>query len=209
MRVPAFYLLAIAWACASATLVLWTIFLVPHLEEAGFSLTAIGVMTGLYGLLQFSLRFACGWLGDRFGRRRVLIWALASMGAGILAFAQLSPDRLWLLPIYFAVYGFGHSAAIVLQMTVIADYFGVMRFATIRGLITIVTLPVSIGAPLVAGWSFDVTGSYRLVFTVLAFTTVSAAVWVSLIRRPTWQELTQREVAERVVAQAAPRSAAT
>ena len=186
---PALYLLAIASAFAVAGLVTWTVFLVPHLRAVGFSLQEAALITGLYGPFQLVLRFAAGWFGDLLGRRRVFVASFAAQGAGLLIFANLSGDRLWLLPAYYLVYGFGHAAWLVLQMAIVADYFGVRRFATVRGLTSMLQMPITVAAPLAAGWSFDRTGSYRAVFTIYAAAALAGVVCMLLIRRPAWRDL--------------------
>ena len=189
LRTPALYLLAVASALGVAVLIIWTIFLVPHLQAVGFSLRAAAIITGLYGACQLVLRVSAGWVGDRFGRRRIFTLSFAAMGIGFLAFTNVSPDRLWLLPIYYLCFGFGHAAWLVLQMAVIADYFGTRRFATVRGLVSMLQMPMNVAAPLIAGWSFDMTGSYHTVFTVFAFGTLAGMVAVMSIRRPAWADL--------------------
>ena len=76
-----------------------------------------------------------------------------------------------------------------MQMAVIADYFGTRRFATVRGLVSMLQMPVNVAAPLIAGWSFDVTGSYHTAFTAFAIGTFGGMIAVMLIRRPTWADL--------------------
>ena len=189
LRTPALYLLAVASALGVAALITWTIFLIPHLQSVGFSLRTAALITGLYGACQLVLRVSAGWVGDRFGRRRVFTLSFVSMGIGLLAFANLSPDRMWLLPLYYLFYGFGHAAWLVMQMAVIADFFGTRRFATVRGLVSTLQMPVNVAAPLLAGWSFDATGSYHTAFTIFAFGTFGGMIAVMLIRRPVWADL--------------------
>ena len=146
------------------------------------------LITGGYGAFQLVLRFAAGWIGDAFGRRRVYIASFLAQGVGLLIFANLSPDRLWLVPFYYVIFGFGHAAWLVLQMPIIADYYGTRRFATVRGLTSMLQMPANVAAPLLAGWSFDQTGSYRTIFTIYAVAAASGAIWMLLIRRPSWAE---------------------
>ena len=78
---------------------------------------------------------------------------------------------------------------IVLQVTMVADYFGTRRFATLRGLTSTLRVQVSVVSPLLVGWMFDQTGSYQLIFTVYAAAAAMGALWVLLIRRPMWSEV--------------------
>jgi MFS family permease len=119
--------------------------------------------------------------------------AFIVQGVGLLIFAQLSSDRLWLLPFYFLTFSVGQSTMIVLGQTMVADYFGPLRFASIRGFSSSLQTPVGIFCPLFAGWMFDQTGSYVVPFTVFGIACFTGALWVSLIRRPLWSEIEEQE----------------
>jgi MFS family permease len=201
LRTPALYLLALASAASAVALTAWTIFQFDHLQNAGFSAVEVGVVVSLYGAVQVSLRYLVGWIGDVVGRRRLFVASYLAQGVGLLAFTHLSPDLLWLIPVYFVLFGFGHATWIVLQMPTIADYYGARRFGTIRGLITSLQMPATLAAPWVAGTTLDRTGGYELILTIYAIAAASGALWVLLIRRPTWPELEARAA---VAAGAAP-----
>ena len=142
----ALYLLAIASASAVAGLVVWTVFLVPRLQNVGFSLRDAALITG--GMGRFS--WCCGSLRagsvTRWGGRRVYVASFLAQGVGLLIFANLSTDRPWLVPFYYVIFGFGHAAFLVLQMPLIADYYGTRRFATVRGLTSMLQMPANVVA---------------------------------------------------------------
>ena len=188
LRSKDFYLLALATGSAGATQIPWLVYQVPHLQNTGFSLQAAALIGGIYGLFQISLRFTLGWVGDLLGRRRTLITAYCLQGVGLLIFANLNPDRLWLLPVYYLAFGAGHASWVVLQQTMVADYFGPMRFGTLRGFVATLHMPLGVISPLIAGWSFDQTGSYTPIFTIYAVMAASGAFWMLLVRGPTWTE---------------------
>ena len=70
----------------------------------------------------------------------------------------------------------------------VADYFGVRRFATLRGLSGALQTPLGVLTPWLAGWMFDQVGDYRLIFTVYGFAAMTGALFVTLIRRPLWTD---------------------
>jgi MFS family permease len=150
------------------------------------------------------MRYTSGWLGDTLGRKRVYASAFIVQGVGLLIFAQLTSDRLWLLPFYFLTFAVGQSTMIVLGQTMVADYFGPARFASIRGFSSSLQTPVGIFCPLFAGWMFDQTGSYVVPFTVFGIASFTGALWISLIRRPLWSELEDAREAAEAALPAAP-----
>lgn len=191
LRTPAFYLLVLANASAGS-MNAWVVHQIPHLENVGFSREIASLITGMYGVIQILLRFATGWLGDRAGRRQLFTWSFVAQGIGLVIFANLTAARLWLLPLYYLTYSFGHAGWVVFQQTLIADYFGVRRFATIRGLASTLQLPVGVLSPFIAGWMFDQYGSYATIFTIYGVIAATGAIWVMAIRRPLWVDVEHR-----------------
>lgn len=185
LRTPAFYLLALATAAGGAVQG-WVVHQVPHLRDVGFSPEAVGLIVGAYGITQVVLRIGTGWLGDVIGRHRLFIACYALMGMGMWLFANLAPSRLWLLPLYYLTFAPGHAGWSVLGQTMVADYFGTRRYATLRGLASVIQVPVGALAPVVAGWQFDRSDSYRLIFALYAAVLASGVLWLLLIRRPVW-----------------------
>lgn len=186
VRTPAFYLLALAGIAGGMVQTTWVSLQVPHLHNVGFSVGEAGLFVAVYGGIQVVLRIGAGWLGDSIGRRRLYIMSFLFQGIGLLIFANLTAARLWLVPFYYATFGLGHASWVVLGQTVVADYFGTKRFATIRGLIQEFSTPFSVASPIFAGWMFDRTGNFHLVFTLYAFVVMTGALWMVLIRRPLW-----------------------
>ena len=189
LHTPAFYLIALAVGSSGAIQIPWIIYQVPHFQNVGFSLQAAAVIGGIYGAMQIALRFTVGWVGDLVGRRRLLILSFLLQGIGLLIFANLTRERAWLLPAYYLTYGIGHASWLIMQMTMVADYFGTRHYATLRGLTSTLQMPIGVLTPVLVGWSFDQTGSYRLIFTAYAVVAASGAFWMLLVRRPLWSEL--------------------
>ena len=203
LRTPTFYLLAVSTALSGGVIISWIVHQIPHLESVGFSLSGAATIAGIYGACQLALRPLVGWMGDRFGRVGMYSLAFVAQGVGMVIFANMTSDRLWLLPFYYATFAFGNSTWIVLQMTLVADYFGPRRFATLRGFASSLNMPVGIISPFLAGYIFDQTGSYREIFMIYAALAACGSVMILMIRRPFWADV----VREREEAAAAARAA--
>ena len=134
-----------------------------------------------------------GWLGDRIGRRTMFMYSFMLLGIGLCAFALLTPERWWLLPPYYLAFGGGHASQTVVGQTMVADYFGTKRYATICGVSQIMMMPAGLVAPVLAGWIFDRTGDYSVIMLLYGGIAMTGTIWVFLIRRPLWHDYAEAE----------------
>lgn len=194
LRTPAFYLLVLAMAAGAAAQIVWIVFQVPHLKSAGFSLGFVGIQAAAYGMAAIPLRWVVGWLGDTFGRKKMYTLALALEGIGLCFFAFVTPERWWLFIPFYLTFGIGHAGWLVIMQSLPADFFGSKHFATIRGVIVMLQVPVTIVVPLFMGYVFDTRGNYQLAYLVIACITASGALCLALSRRPLWIQIAARKL---------------
>ena len=184
LRGRIFYLLTLSTGFAAGQSIAWTVHQVPHMTHSGFSLPEAGLIVAIYGVVQVAMRPAVGWLADLVGRHQLYIASFLLQGVGLVFFAQLSTDRLWLLPLYYLTYATGHAIWVILFITAVADHFGPRRFGTLQGLASTLTMPFGMLGPFLAGLAFDEFGSYVLIFMIYAPLTALAAIFVILAGRP-------------------------
>ena len=192
LRTPAFYLLLLALTSSGPIQGVWIALQVPHLQNVGYSLTAAASITGVYGLTQVVLRLVLGWVADRLGRKRMYAACYLLQAVGMVVFAFMDVSRPWMIPLFYLTYAVGHGLWVILFMAMTADYFGTSRFATIRGLQSGLQTPLAVIAPIIAGLTFDRTGSYTPVFFVGGLIAAGGALCVTLIRRPTLAQLQEQ-----------------
>jgi MFS transporter, NNP family, nitrate/nitrite transporter len=58
-------------------------------DTFGLSLTVAGFLGASFGMTTFFARPAGGWLSDKYGRRRILLWCLAGTAIGYAAMSQM------------------------------------------------------------------------------------------------------------------------
>jgi predicted MFS family arabinose efflux permease len=139
-------------------------------------------LTSLIGLSALSGRFMGGWLLDRLWAPLVALIILASPGIScfLLARPALSPTEAM---ISIALIGFAVGVEYDLIAFLVARYFGMRSYTAIYGVLYVF---FSIGAgvgPLLFGWSFDATGSYRTILNVaFAVLLISGASLLALGR---------------------------
>ena len=65
-----------------------------------------------------------------------------------------------------------------------ADYFGIRNFGTIMGLMSSISMLGGLFSPVVAGWIFDVTGSYSVAWQLFGITTIPSILLILLAKPP-------------------------
>jgi MFS family permease len=147
----------------------------------GFAQAAVNVhempyltSVGIIGRLGF------GWLGDRYDKRYLLAIGSTLQFLGVFIFSWISSP--WMIIPFVLLYGPGYASQIPLWPSIRADYFGLKHYATIGGLQSMAWTICGIVAPLLAGWVFDVYGTYRPIWLAYAIATAIAVPFIFLIR---------------------------
>ncbi len=161
-----------------------SVHIVPYLESEGVP-TAIAALS-VTGMTVCSLigRLGFGVFGDYANKRLLISLSIVLQAVGLLVFAFVTSDALWLLAVFLLTYGPGFGGPIPLWPGLQADFFGTKSFGTIMGLLTLTSVIGGLASPVVAGWIFDVTGSYRLAWQVSIFVTLPAIPLLLLNRPP-------------------------
>ena len=140
---------------------------VPFLEEqAGFSHTAAAASVTIMIAISIVGRLGFGGAADRYSAPVVMAMGLAFTAAGLVMFSLIHQPWQAVFPLFF--FGIGFGSAIPLRSVLQAEYFGLQAFGAIQGLILTVTTFFAFVGPVMAGFMYDASDSYRLAFLVLA-----------------------------------------
>jgi len=173
LRTPALWLLVGAVACS---FFLWQVVVTQgplHLLDRGFD----PAMTAFFYSLAIGLsivgRFTTAALGDIIEPRFLLASGAFCILLGGILFWFVAPGAMWTAYLYPLLAGFGFGIAYVCVPTIIGNYWGSGAFAGISGLESPVVMSFqAIAAPL-AGFLYDLQGSY---FTIMVISWIVAAI---------------------------------
>lgn len=179
LRTKAFYAITIAMMLGSFTYTAVLTQVAAHLTEEGVSQGAATIALSLLAGCGMSGKFIMGLLADRItARYALMIDLLGQSGFLVLLtyFAGVSVPLSILsyeatLPLVWVVvgcFGFFLGAFGALTPLTVQDAFGVKFYGSIMGVMSITMGVSSFLGPLIAGWSFDWTGSYRFAFLLVA-----------------------------------------
>ena len=121
-------------------------------------------------------------VGDRFEKRYLAALCMLGHSVGLLLLTYATqPAEV----IAFAlIHGMAWGLRGPFMQAIRADYFGRNAIGMILGLSAVVVALGQIAGPMVAGVLADLTGNYRLGFTVLALVAGSGSVLFMMAKKP-------------------------
>lgn len=185
MRTRHFWLLFLVYMLTSIGSFLVSLHQLAFAVVQGFEPLYAAFVLGMGSLLALPGVILTGSISDYIGRERAALLAYGISIIGVAAALGIeSGDQhilLWVHACFFGITWGARGPAITAKT---ADLFGGPRLGTILGVITVGSgLGAGIGS-WAAGFLFDVTGSYRLVFwlSIAAYAAGSVAFWA--LRKP-------------------------
>jgi MFS family permease len=185
MRTPHFWLLSLVYVFTGLGSFLVALHQLAFAVTMGFDKLYAAEVLGLGALLSLPGVILTGWVSDYIGRE---LSAVITYGTSIIgvACAMLitGPNQhllLWLHACFFGLTWGARGPAITAKT---ADLFPGRHLGSILGGITIGTGLGSAAGAWLAGWSFDVTGSYHVAFGLSIFFYVCGSVAFWMLRRP-------------------------
>ena len=182
LRSPAFYLIAGAVSIQSFVTTSIHFHWFSYLTDAGVSSVVAVISVSLSPLVSMPVSIAAGFAAERVPVQRLMAASYFLMGASIALF--LFADNALLSYLFGVVFGTATGILFTVMNVVWADYFGREAVGGIRGLVSPIHMLSNSLGPLTAAWSFDVTGSYALIFTVSAALSAVGGALLLLARRP-------------------------
>ena len=175
-----FWTLCVAEFAVLCCLLTVIVHIVPYARDLGLSPTiAAGVLSTIGGVSIIG-RIVMGAANDRIGGRHSLIICLIVLFCGFIVL-QLAAEA-WMLFLFAAIYGFAHGGFFTVVSPMVAELFGTDSHGLLFGIVLFSgTLGGAVG-PLMAGRTFDLTGSYQMVFLVLSALTLIGFVLMILLR---------------------------
>ena len=175
-----FVLLVTSFFTCGFTVTVMAVHWVPFATDVGFSPALAATAFAFGGGLNTVGVLVMGPLSDRLGRKAPLSCVYMFRGLGFLLFLFVKNDiTVWAVPLMI---GFSWIATVPLTAALTGDFFGPRNVAVLFGL---VSLSHQLGAGLaawLAGYIYDVTGSYNFAFALAGYLCFQAALLVSLIK---------------------------
>ena len=180
LKMRSFYAIVLGVVCGSFTYSALLPQVSHHLIENGVTQATAAVALSLFATCGMAGKFLFGMFSDRYGAKLATIIDLAGQAvfAALLVYAG-NGIPIWLIVPFM---GFFFGAYGALYNLLVLDSFGVKHFGTIMGFVSIaIAVPAFVG-PIIAGQSFDQTGSYATAFFITAAIFAMGASVLVLVR---------------------------
>jgi len=162
------------------------------LHATGLGISAIGAVTILAAIGGASIagRPIMGSAGDRIGNKLAIMIGLIVVCAALLWL--LIARELWMFYLFAAFFGFAYGSIVTLVSPLVAELFGLRSHGIISGA---VTFSITIGGtpgPVLAGYIFDITGSYNIAIIICVVLSFIAIVTLTFLKPVAPRTLSRR-----------------
>jgi MFS family permease len=154
--------------------------LFAHLTDVGIEPIQASFVLSLMAALALISKPAFGALVDRLDARISVVVSLAAQLIGV--WLLLTASTYLALAVAAAAFGFGYGGMVPLRNALTAIGFGRLSFAEITGASRTAMAPLTLGGMPLAGWIFDVYGSYSAAFVTFMAMFALALLAVLLLR---------------------------
>ncbi len=174
LRSKAFYAITLSIAMGTFTYAAILPQIITHLTDQGVSLGLASLVLSVFAICGMIGKFVMGYLAERISARYALMANFVGQATFLIMMIWAdSPVIMW---ISVPLFGYFNGAFGALFQLVAQDAFGIRNYGSIMGIINMTTM-ISFGTgPILAGVSYDLTGSYVFVFVTVAVMFVIGAL---------------------------------
>jgi len=154
----------------------------PYAQERGVEPLAAAFAVSILSIANALGRPGAGALSDRIGRANTMFLLFLIQGITLIAFPHVA---LALITIYIcaAIIGFNFGSNFSLFPSATGDFFGTKNLGVNYGLVFTSYGVGGLVGPIMAGYVFDVTGSYEIAFLVAGVLALIASLMSFTLRK--------------------------
>lgn len=182
LRSSSFWLISLALAAASFSTYAVFAFEIPALVHIGVSTGLASLMVTLTTVSSIAGRFGLGWLSGHFNKKLLVavLLVIQCLGVLMLAYAQ----HLWQVILFVVAFGPAYGGIVTMRPVLQGHFFGSKAFGTVQGLLMGIMTVGGLVSPVFTGWMFDMQGSYRMAFMLLALLCLAGIPLILTARPP-------------------------
>jgi len=176
-----FWLICIVLTAYSFAFVALDVHIVPYLTDINISAATASTVLTVIGAGTMVGQIALGGLGDKIGNKRAYLCALSMLTIG--AVLMIALNSVWVFFLIAVLLGTAFGLAGAQNSPMTAWLFGLKSHGLFLGIFSFCfTVGASLG-PLLFGYIFDTTDSYRYAFWISAAMAAVSLIAIALLKR--------------------------
>jgi MFS family permease len=178
-----FWHLTMAFTFQSIVLIAVISHIMPYLKTVKIDGSTASFFAGAIPILSIAGRLGAGWISDRMGRKQVAVYSFILVLIGTLLFDYVRDTAMWALILAVTIFSLSYGSALTLRAVMAREYFGKSKFASIFGILMGVQSFGAMLGPFLAGWTFDIWGTYHYAWIILTAINLAAVVFLATTPR--------------------------
>ena len=159
-----------------------SVHLVPYATDIGVSPTISAVALGLLGGFSVPGRIISGFIADRVGWKKVFI--ISQFGLALFILWLSIMKTVWMLYFFVLFYGIFHGSRVSAHVGILGEFFGMGSLGEIIGITMAIGMLTGALAPYLAGFIFDISGSYFIDFMIVMMLLLGGGIIAIIIKKP-------------------------
>lgn len=178
LRIRQFWMVCVIYFCFGLVQLTVMVHMVPYASGEGISAISAAGILSVIGGCSLGGRIAMGIIADRVRVRRAAIICLVFMLASVILLQRAG--TLAELYVFAVIFGFGYGGLSCMQSLMAAELFGLLSVGAVTAVFSFCfNIGGAIG-PVMAGYIFDISGSYQWAF-IICLGMVAAALTITLL----------------------------
>ena len=193
LATPHFWLVAIGFTFLFFGMLGMLVHQIPLYVSIGVPRGTAALLVSAMAALGIGSRLAVGLIADRVRRFEYVVIAMCACLAGALIALLLDPGVVG-ITVFVLLWVCGTGGGPIIESMLLTRMFGLAHFATLLGAMFVIEEAGLVISPVVAGWIFDVTGSYDLALVMFICSFGLAALLFGVVSRlpplrfePAWE----------------------
>jgi MFS family permease len=159
--------------------------LVPHVDDLGFANSIGALIVSINTGACIAGNFFFGWLCDRISAKFAGVIGQCLMTLGIVILLNINGDSpLWMIWLFSLTFGISMGNWMPTMSVLTSSNFGIASYGAIFGTLNFFQNISAAASPLLAGFIYDATDSYRWAFILILVAVVLAIPLILGVRRP-------------------------
>jgi sugar phosphate permease len=180
---PAFWLISFGLALGMFSMSAVVVHQFSHMERGvGLTRSSAAIVIMVMSAFNIGGRLFGGFLGDRLPKRVLL--GVAMLGSGIATLILATATGLAQVMVFGVIYGSAWGVRTPISNAIRGEYFGRSHFGQISGFSQVISSPLGIAGPVLAGLLADIEGKYEMTFILFGALSLVASVPLFLAGPP-------------------------